>query len=99
MTHDQDRPLLAAALQPRDHVGAVRLEEEELRRDAGLVQHLLHVFRGRLLTARRLDRRVGGVHLHERLEVAQRFGLRRFPVGLRLPGRRGRGHDGNEDEE
>ena len=73
---DEERPLAAVALQSSDHVGPVRLEREELRRNAFLVEHLLDVLRGGQLLARR----IAGVEPQQRLVVAHRLFFERRPV-------------------
>ena len=70
--------LRAVALQARDDVGPVRLEREELRRNAFLVEHLLQVLDGRPLVAGR----VAGVDAQQRLEVAHRLFFDLRPVRL-----------------
>jgi hypothetical protein len=57
----------------------MRLEREQLRRDPLGVQDLLQVLGGLDLPAGR----IGGIELHERLEVLQRLGLEAVPVRLR----------------
>ena len=77
--HDQQRLLLAVALQPRDDVGALRVEREDLRRDAGLVEHAFEILGDDVLVAGRVAR----VEAQHRLELLHHLRLERLPVGLR----------------
>ena len=63
--HDEQRPLPAVALQPRDDVRPLRIEREDLRRDAFLVEHLLEVVDRQALVAGR----IAGVEPQHRLKV------------------------------
>ena len=81
--HQQQRPLLAGALDARDEFGPMRFLREQLHRDAFGFEHLLEVIDDRLLAARR----IGGVHLDDGLEVLQRLGFDLRPVRLRRTAR------------
>ncbi len=76
VSHDQQRLLLAVALQPRDHVGALGVEREDLRRDAGLVEHAFEVLGDDVLVAGRVAR----VEAQHRLELLHHLRLERLPV-------------------
>ena len=95
VAHDQQRPLAAVALDARDDVRPVGLARVDLDRQAFALQHALQVVGGGFLVAGR----VAGVELDQRLEVAQRLGLNRFPVGIgrRLGVRRGDECRGREE--
>ena len=80
VSHHQERPLLAVALEPGDEVGPLRVLGEHLERDALLLEDLLEILDGSNLVAGR----AAGVELHQGLEVRQRLGLeRRVGLGLR----------------
>ena len=71
--HQQQRTLRAASLEAGDQVQPVRLELEDLRRDAFAIEHLLEVLGGGSLVARRIAR----VDPEHRLKVLHRFGSTR----------------------
>ena len=76
VAHDEDRPLGAAALEPREDVRTTRLERENLHRNTLGFEHFLQVLGGRLLVPWRIRR----VHADERLEVPECFGVEDRPV-------------------
>ncbi len=80
VAHDQQRLLLAVAFQAGDDVGAVGVEREDLRRDAGLVEHAFEVLGHDVLVAGRVAR----VEAQHRLELLHHLRLERLPV---RPGR------------
>ena len=69
VAHDEQRPLPAAALEPRKNVRATGLEREDLDGDALGLEDVLQVFGCGQFVARR----IGCVHADERLEVPERF--------------------------
>ena len=75
--HDEEGPLLAVALEAGDDVRTLGLEGQDLGRDALRLEHLLQIVGRRLLVAGR----VGRVHAHERLKVAERFFVELRRVG------------------
>ena len=66
----------AAPFQPRDHVGPVRFERDDLHRDAFRFEHPLEIVGRRLFPSRRIAR----IEPDDRLEVPERFLLDLFPV-------------------
>ena len=81
VAHQQQRPLLAVALQARDQIRPIGLERELLELDAGRGQHLLQIVDGRPLAAGR--RRIGRVESDQFLEMRDELGVGRGPIGLR----------------
>ena len=77
--HDEERTLLATALEAGDHVGTARLEGQDLGGDAVRLEHLLQILGRRLLVAGR----IGRVHAHERLKMPERFFVELRGVGWR----------------
>ena len=77
VAHDEERPLLAVASQPRHEIGPRRIVGEALRLDALLLQDRLEVIDGRALVARRVAR----VEPQDGLEVSHRLRLEARPVG------------------
>src|SRR5581483_6706733 len=94
VAHYQDRALAAVALDPRDQVGARRLERELLTGDAFLFENLLQERGGFGFVARR----IAGVDAQHILEMLHDFGCDSSPIDgvavLRLGG-----GDGRENEE
>jgi hypothetical protein len=86
VAHDEERPLAAVPLQPRDEVGAIRFEREHLDGDAFLLEDLREIFRGFELA----PGRIAGVEAQQRLKVPHRLFLGTRPIRLldRLPAER-----------
>ena len=78
--HQQERPLLAVALDPHDEIRPLRIPGEHLIRNALLVEDLLQV----LDRAHLVPRRTAGVELEQRLEVREGLGLEGGLIGGRL---------------
>ncbi len=78
VAHDEQRPLLAGAAQPRDEVRSRRVVGEPLRLDAFLLQHRVEVVHHQALVARRVAR----IEPEDGLEVLHRLGLEPRPVRL-----------------
>jgi hypothetical protein len=91
MPEDEERPLRAVALEARHHVGTLRIERVNLRRDTFAVEERLQPVRFRFLGDARVE-------ADERLVDAERFGLHGRPVGLRGPRLRAERGDGGNDE-
>jgi hypothetical protein len=89
---DQDRPLLAVALEARDDVGARGILGEDLVRNPLFLEHRLEVVDGLGLIARR----AAGVDAQQRLEVLDRFGFR--DRLLRAGGGRGGRDQGGDND-
>ena len=98
--HEQQRTLLARALDPGHQVGPVRVEREGLGGDALFLEHGAKIVDNWLLHPRRRGGRVGGVDLHHRLEMLQRLGIHGGPVdagrGLRRQRACGGDHEGKQ---
>ena len=92
--HEQERPLLAVPLQPRDDARPMWLERDDLNRNALLFEGRFEVVGRRLLVAGRVAR----IEAEQRLEVAERFGFRLGPIRRRrgLRGEDGTGGQNNQ---
>ena len=78
VAHNKERPLLAAALQPRNDIRPIRLESKHLGRYAFLLEHLAKVFGGGPL----ISWRVARIETQQRLVMLHRLVFKCLPINL-----------------